>query len=97
MGFVVAAIAALTATEVVVGLIAIVVLWEPVLKPALKAIAGLFGIKDHDVVKTNMASQRIISDATLNKFQSKRCKELTIRLKTTLQLGYQLLISVLGI
>jgi len=71
MGFVVAAIAALTVTEVVVGLIAIVVLWEPVLKPALKAIAGLFGIKDHDVIKTNMTSQRMIDDATLNKFQSK--------------------------
>jgi len=38
------------------------VVWADVLLPVLKEIAALFGIKDKDVIHTNINSQRIIAD-----------------------------------
>jgi len=70
IGTILAIVEAITVTEVIIA-VALVVLWDPIVVPILKAIAGIFGIHDHDIVKTNVMSQRIINDNTLNKFQTR--------------------------
>ena len=43
------------------------VAWVDVLQPILKTVAGYFGIKDKDVIHTNVNSQRIITSNTVVK------------------------------
>lgn len=39
--------------------------WSEILSPALEFVVGLFGIKDEDIISTNISVQRILKDDTV--------------------------------
>ena len=39
--------------------------WSEILSPALEFVVGLFGIKDEDMISTNISVQRILKDDTV--------------------------------